>query len=159
MKNNWKVVIIGFLTVIITNSCQSENRTTDTYSYEFDSKTEKLQFLKEYLKKDAGLVDANYHIWYQDNGTGMLPAPSDYKIKVALKIEADSLDSWIKNLKPTFQEISLSHWKDLKLDSSKWSLKETPEFYVSESLTEIKILYRKEHIILGVYATMPVALD
>lgn len=144
--------------IVLIFGCQSENKSADVYSYQIDDKTEKIETLKKYLTKESGLVDAEYHIWFQDNGTGRVPGPSDYKIKLALKIEPDSLDSWINYLEPSSKKISIDLWDELKLDRNFWKLESEPELYHSSLSTEVKLLFRKENIILGIYSTMPVAL-
>ena len=141
-----------------------DNKTTDVYSYQIDNKTEKFETLKKYVGKESGLIDAEYHIWYQDNSPGILPAPSDYKFKLALKVEPDSFDSWVKGLKPSSEKISINLWDELKLDRNFWRLESEPELYLSsfttrvEFATEVKLLFRKENIILGFYSTSPYSL-
>jgi hypothetical protein len=146
------------LVTLLIFGCQAENKSADVYSYQIDDKTEKIKTLKKYLTKESGLIDAEYHIWFQDNGTGRVPGPSDYTIKLALKIEPDSLDSWINYLEPSSKKISIDLWDELKLDRNFWQLKSEPELYHSSLSTEVKLLFRKENIILGIYSTMPVAL-
>lgn len=148
-----------FLVTLLIFGCQTENKSTDVYSYQIDDKTEKNEILKKYLMKESGLIDAEYHICFQDNGTGRVPGPSDYNIKLALKVESDSLDSWISHLEPSSKKISIDQWDELKLDGDFWKLKSEPELYHSSLFTEIKLLYRKENIILGIYSTMPVKLE
>jgi len=131
---------------------------TDVYSYQIEDETEKSETLKKYLKKESGLIDAEYHIWFQDNETGRVPGPSDYNIKLALKVEPDSINSWIENLEPSSQKISIDLWEELKLDQELWKLESKPELYLSSLTTEVKLLFRKENIILGIYSTMPLDL-
>lgn len=160
MIKTQKILYKYYLTLVIVLifGCQSEHKSADVYSYQIDDKTEKIETLKKYLTKESGLVDAEYHIWFQDNGTGRVPGPSDYKIKLALKIEPDSLDSWINYLEPSSKKISIDLWDELKLDRNFWKLESEPELYHSSLSTEVKLLFRKENIILGIYSTMPVAL-
>jgi len=155
--NSYKTIILFLLPLFI--SCQSNNKSADIYSYEIDDKNEKLKTLKKYLIKESGLIDAEYHIWFRDNGTGRVPGSSDYNIKLALKIDSDSLDSWIEYLEPSSKKISLDQWEELKLDRKIWKLESEPELYRSSLATEVKLLFRKENIILGIYSTMPVALE
>lgn len=140
-------------------ACQTENNSIDVYSYKIDDKTEKTETLKKYLKEDSGLIEAEYHIWRQDNGTGRVPGPSDYNIELALKIEADSINSWISHLEPSPKKISIDLWNELKLDPSLWNLKSEPELYHSSLFTEVKLLFRKESIVLAIYSTMPINLQ
>ncbi len=147
------------LVAVLIFGCQAENKSTDIYSYQIDDKVEKIETLKKYLTRGSGLIDVEYHIWFQDNGTGRVPGPSDYNIKFALKIEPDSLDSWINYLEPSTKKISIDLWDELKLDRNLWQLESAPELYHSSSFTEVKLLFRKENTILGIYSTMPVTLE
>lgn len=153
------------LVTVLIFGCRTENKSTNLYSYQIDDKTEKIETLKKYLTKESGLIEAEYHIWFQDNGAGRgVTGPSDYKIKLALKVEPDSLDSWIKALKPSSEKISINLWDELKLDRNFWKLESEPELYHSsfttevKFATEVKLLFRKENIILGFYSTSPYSL-
>lgn len=145
-----------FLTILIF-SCR-ENISTDVYSYRIDDKIEKIETLKKYIKKESGIIDAEYHILYQDLGTGIIPSPSDYNIKLALKIQPDSLNSWTNSLIPSSKKISIDLWDELKLDRNFWKLESEPELYLSSSESVVKLLFRKENIILGIYSSMSVPL-
>ena len=147
------------LVIVFLFGCQAGNKSADISSYQIDDKTEKIETLKKYLTKESGLIDAEYHIWYQDNETGRVPGPSDYNIKLALKIESDSLESWINYLEPSSKKISIDLWDELKLDRDSWQLESEPELYHSSLSTEVKLVFRKENIILGIYSTMPVTLE
>lgn len=105
------------------------------------------------------MLDAEYHIWYQDNSTGWVPGPSDYSIRLALKVKADSIDSWIRHLEPSTRRVSIDQWNDLRLDNKKWELASKPELYHSSLKTEVKVVFRKENVIFGVYSTMPIHLE
>lgn len=103
------------------------------------------------------MVDAEYHIWYQDNSKG-LPAPSDYRITVALRVESDSIGSWIEeSLEKSEKMLTKDYWADLKLNGNEWKLNSKSEFYHSKSNREIKLVFWKENVILGVYSTFPSA--
>ncbi|TPN82313.1 hypothetical protein [Aquimarina algicola] len=160
MMKTKNVGYLGFLfaVIILLSSCQKENKSIDIFSYQTKNKEEKFNLLKKYLKKDSGLLDAEYHIWYQDNETGIIPGPSDYTITLALMIKKDSIDTWVKNLEKSSEKAPLQHWEALKLDKTKWKLSSPPEVYFSDTMTEIKILFREENIILGMYSTLPISL-
>jgi hypothetical protein len=146
------------LLTLLIFGCQTKNKSIDVYSYQIGDKTEKNETLKKYLTKESGIIEAEYHIWFQDNGKGRVPGPSDYNIKLALKVEPDSLDSWTNNLEPSSKKIAIDLWDELKLDTNFWKLESEPEFYHSNSRTEVRLLFRKENIILGIYSTTPVVL-
>jgi len=150
---NKKIFSLYSLIVFIF-SCQ-EDKSIDVFSYQINNKSEKIEILERYLEKKSGLIDAEYHIWYKDNSSGLIPGPSDYTIYLALKIKPDSLDSWVKTLEPTTKVISTDLWNELKLDKNVWKVESKPEVFLSKSNKEVKLVYRKECLILGIYSTMP----
>lgn len=146
-----------FLSVI---SCFSENRSVDIYSYKIDDITQRKSTLLKYIPaKDSGFIDCAYHIWFKDNEQGMIPGPSDFLVKYAMKIPPDSLDKWIIYLEPLSGEININRWKELQLNPKKWALSSEPELYHTSLKTEIKLLFREENIILGMYSSMPLLLN
>lgn len=77
---------------------------------------------------------------------------------IVVKVESDSIDSWIENLEQSPREISTVHWNELKLDSTKWKLESKPAFYHSKSNEEVKLVFREENIILAYYSTMGIQI-
>jgi len=141
-----------FPIILFLSFCSSKNKSIDIYSYQTKSKGEKLRILKDYVRLDPGLRDAEYHIWYQDNSDGWIPGPSDYNLTLALKITPDSIDHWLKGLSRSTTEITHAPWQKLKLDSS-WNFTSAPEYYGAEQENGAKIVYRDEGIILALYST------
>jgi len=149
----WSYPLFSLLLSLIFFSCNQESLTIDVYSYQIDDPIEKKSILDQYLKNQSGLIDAEYSLWYQDNSTGFVPGPSDYLLKFALKVLPDSIDGWIEGLELSTEILSISNWDDLKLDSLNWKYTSSPEYYHSRDQSEIKLLFRKDSIILARYSS------
>ncbi|MBL4625665.1 MAG: hypothetical protein JKY42_11075 [Flavobacteriales bacterium] len=147
------------LIILVAASGKQESKSTDIYSYQFRDQESKLMTIKNYLHESAGVSDAIYHIWVRDDGTGKVPKPIDCNITVALSVHSDSLDRWVKHLKPSSKKISLKQWGNLNLDREKWKLDSEAELYHSCLSTEVKLLFREENIVLGIYPTRPINLE
>ena len=81
--------------LLFLTSCQ-ESKTIKTTSKNFGSKTEKIKFLKSYLNLEyENFTDLDFYIDYQDNSTGMVPAPSDWDIYIIAKVK--DIEPWIKD--------------------------------------------------------------
>jgi hypothetical protein len=145
------MVRLVFICLLSIMSCETKNKSIDIYSHDVKTKEEKINILKEYLNIESGLIDAEYHIWFKDNSGGMVPGPSDYNLTLALRIAPDSLDNWTRGLKRSEPTGPIHYWDKLKLD---WDLTSTPEYYFSDYKNQIKMVYRKEGVILAKYSTM-----
>ena len=98
-----------------------QSKTTDTWSFEFDNKEEKLQFLLEYLIAPSEIYDAEYLIQYHDNGGGPASGPSDWDIRVALLINPHDLSLWLEGLEELpLGEIDLLWWAELETERLNW---------------------------------------
>lgn len=71
---------------------------TDTRSEAFATAEERLAFLKRYLNFQSVPRDAQYHIVYFDNSQGRIPGPSDWDIRVVLRLEPGDVSLWLADL-------------------------------------------------------------
>ena len=143
--------------LLVMFSCGEQSLTTHTSSTQFKAQQEKMDFLKRYLVNHAGLQDAEYRIDYQDNSGGGVSGPSDYDMRIALRIAPDSLAAWTNGLQRQPFTIDRGPWGALTLDSSKWRMNSSPELYGAGR--EVKLVYRSEGIVLTYYGTMPLDLQ
>ena len=101
---------------------KEQNKTTDTWSHSFSNKNEKLSFLTEYLVANSEILNAEYHIVYHDNSNGMIPGPSDWDIRVALKIKPEDMSLWTNGFERiTSSEIDLTWWDELATGDISWN--------------------------------------
>lgn len=155
MRNTLLYSKFYLVILLLGYSCSFDNESTDIYSYQIQSQKEKLQYLNTYLTTDSTILDAEYYIRYHDNGSGLIPGPSDYYIKVALKMDSNSIHSFVNNLMHYNKQLPIDQWSDLNLNRKSWKLNTHPEYFISKSKKHIKILYRKENTILAIYSTSP----
>lgn len=138
---------------------QEENKSTDTWSAGFSSSEERLAFLAEYLITPGEVLDAEYHIVYHDNSTGLIPGPSDWDVRVALKINPDDIELWLDgfaSISP--EEIDLTLWDGLSSDSISWDGKNA-EYYRREGEFSYLVAFPGTDIILKAVSTMSYPLN
>ena len=100
----------------------SVNRSTDTWSSSFENADDKLSFLSCYLVSFSEILDVEYHIFYADNATGWVPGPSDWDIRVALKVKAEDIPLWLDGYSEIpSDEIDLRWWDKILTDDLTWS--------------------------------------
>ena len=134
-----------------------QDKTINVFSKDIKDPKEKKETLKKYLKKQSGVQDSEYHIWFMDNGGGRVPGPSDYNITLALKIETDSINNWVGYLEPT-KPFKIDDWDVLKLNPKIWNLKGEVNYYRSSIGYELKIVFKEQNIVLAKYSTMPIKI-
>lgn len=88
-------ILAGLAVVFFSQACggageggsrQPDSLTTDSRSTSFEDKEEKLAFLQKYFDMPSEVVDAEYHIVYQDNSQGAVPGLSEWEIRAALQV-------------------------------------------------------------------------
>jgi hypothetical protein len=148
--------LILFTIVLISCQRSPEDITINKYSHTISDPSEKLRLFYKYMKHPPGLLDVEYHLWYQDNGAKKfidVPGPSDYQLKVVLKVAKDSIDHHLTGLSKTNEEIDLKMWSKLQLDST-WNVSSVAEVYQDGDCgSTTKAIFRKEGIIFAYYAT------
>jgi hypothetical protein len=141
--------------LLLLTACTHEvSKTTHTNSASFSTSQEKVRFLTTYLTPHSEIRNAKYVIDYRDNSQGILAGPSDYTMAVALKINKDSVDYWLKGLKKEDFTINLDLWKEVELKEPTWMLPEKQELFTGTG--ETKAVYREAGIILTHYTTTPI---
>ncbi len=112
----WIAIFVVFV------SCSSNNKTTDTYSKTLGNTQDKILFLKKYFQLRTEVEDAEFHIVYQDNSTGILAGPSDWSYKIALKVHPDSIDKWQLDGTIPNKFFEAEDWADIITDKAIWNL-------------------------------------
>lgn len=114
-----------------------------------------MAFLNKYLIMPSEVLDAEYYIFYQDNSTGMVPGPSDWDIRVALKVKEADIPLWIEGMEEILPEqISENMWEDLKTESFTWERHETVKYYKRPESRSYLIVYPDQGIILKMMSTI-----
>ena len=126
-----------------------ENRSTDTRSTDFKNFDEKIAFLKEYIQDPTEILDAEYHIMYWDNSSGLLPAPSDWDMTMAIKLNPQDIPQWLDGMhEVTKKEIDMSWWDELYPTLDSWNLGEPSAYYERDDSFSYLVLYRESNVIL-----------
>jgi hypothetical protein len=153
-----RLVIAVLLSCCALVACSAgEDLTTDTRSAQFSNGPEKLTFLARYLKRSPGLLDAEYAIWYQDNGHGGVPGPSDYDMRVIARVIPDSLDAWTEGLTLETYSGTASDWQELMSDTVAWRIASAAQLYRGPA--KVLLVHGDEGVVLARYSTMPIGLE
>ena len=138
-----------------SNPRGEDDRTTDTWSSSFDNKDDKLDFLVKYLNLYSDVEDAEYHIVYHDNSGGLIPGPSDWDIRVALKVAAEDIPLWTEGMKKLIPgQISTDLWDDLKSERFTWNEGELVEYWKRPDSNTWLVVYPETGILLKISSTM-----
>ena len=91
--------ILFLILVALLLGCSPSSRTGPRSVSESSVARPRLQdriaFVEQYITFRRTYVDLEYDIEYQNNGTGLVPGPSDWDIKILAVIPADEIDEWI----------------------------------------------------------------
>ena len=147
------IFICGLSLLLI--SCQEKNKTANFYSFNIP-KSERLEKFENYIVNHGGITDMKYHIWHQDNSTGMMAAPSDWRYTIALQLQPDSIPQWLTDVELTTDSIPIDLWNSLQLNRIDWQLQAPYETYMSVNQQRIKLLFREENILLCLHSTMSI---
>lgn len=140
------------MAIVLLVACSGPpSKGTDTQSTAFGSKEEKLKFLRKYLTHMEGVRDAEYHIFVQDNGAGLVPGPSDYSMTVALLVHPDSLVLWTQNCAGKDTLFDAGPWRQV-MPGFDWPVTDTALVCRPEPGVE-KIIYRNSGVVLAHYRT------
>jgi hypothetical protein len=117
---------------LVTLAQEQSSLTTDTASSQFATDKEKIAFLERYLELPTQVEAAEYTIVYQDNSSGRVPGPSDWDMRVVVKVAPEDISSWPKSLTETTQAFDLE-WAYHFANAEGWQLTSAPQFFVASS--------------------------
>ncbi len=146
--------LILFIFLLLILSCSPKDKSTQTNSSTFSTYKEKLDFFTQYVHLKSEILDLEYSIFYKDNTSGRISpsGPSDWDIKVAIKLDPKLMDKWIENSYPLNKPIQFNIWNDMKLDPDQWNLKNENKLYTEPN--KIIATYKKDSILLLYYSTL-----
>jgi hypothetical protein len=127
----------------------SASLTTDTHSAQFATDAEKIAFLRRYITLDSAVEATEFHIVYHDNAGGAVPGPSDWDMRVALKVAPADTPAWTHGLQETNSaDVDLSWGIDLLPDTSCWARASQPQIFQRVGGGVIVAAFTSEGIIL-----------
>lgn len=123
--------------------------TTNTYSSQFATYAEALQFIEPYMDLPSPVEDLAYHIVYYDNSQGV-PGPSDWDMQFAFKVQADQVDLWLGGFSRS-EPFELD-WGYALSNTRTWMPVSQPRFYQTAGawmavFSEGVIFYRQSTLI------------
>jgi hypothetical protein len=133
------------LTVLFLFNVRAQEQTsltTDTVSSQFATNQEKIAFLERYLKLPTKIEAAEYHIIYHDNSTGRVPGPSDWDMRVVVKVASEDMLTWLESLTATTEPFDINWVYELAKD---WKLTSTPRFFTGDKRA---VLFEAESVIV-----------
>lgn len=150
LKRTINRTILAALLVIFLAGCLGEavrpNLTTDTQSSQFTAETAKLAFLQRYVKLATPAQAAEFHIIYHDNSGGFVPGPSDWDIRVLLKVASADIDQWTAGMQPApSAQFDLTWAKAFAAQHPAWTTTSEPQIYQKAGM--MLALFRPEKII------------
>ena len=80
--------------VLVLTGC-GKGKTTDTVSSTFTTLTEKQEFLERYVKFRRSYDDLHFDLSYIDGGSGMVPGPTEWDVRVFAIVPVGEIDQWV----------------------------------------------------------------
>jgi hypothetical protein len=131
----WCVACLAVLLLSALAACgarggASTSLTTDTRSAQFATDAEKIAFLRRYVTLYSQVEATEFHIVYHDNSGGRVPGPSDWDMRVALKVAPGGVPAWTSGLREIDAAGADLSWSaDLALGDQRWAHTSRPRVY------------------------------
>lgn len=85
-----------FLSILLVAGCgKSGPASTKTNSSGIATTAERVNFLQEYVTFRRTYESLDFNIFYQNNGGGMSPGPSDWDVQIVATVPASELQAWV----------------------------------------------------------------
>ena len=138
------------MSVLVVSSCHSgPSRTTHKRSSDISSNAEKIAFLSRYLSAKSGIEAAEFIIDYQDNSGGGVPAPSEWDIQAAIKVQSQDTSLWAEGLDRVLSEdTDLSWGMRLLPQAAMWRIESKPQIFVRQDEDVTVAIFEPEGIVL-----------
>jgi hypothetical protein len=88
-------IVVLTLALLIGGCKPSGPATTKTNSSVFGSVDERAKFLHGYVTFRRTYESLDFDIFYQNNGGGMAPGPSDWDIRLVATVPASEVQDWV----------------------------------------------------------------
>ena len=86
---------ILIVAVLLAGCKPSKPATTKTTSSGFATVAERANFLHEYVTFRRTYETLEFDISYQNNGSGIVPGPSDWDVRLITTVPASDLQAWV----------------------------------------------------------------
>ena len=118
--------------------------TTDTRSGSLQNDRARIEFLQRYLKLPSEVQATEFHITFKDNRKGMVSSPSDYDIRVAVKVPPEKVPAWAADM-PKVEPFDVAWARQLLPKDDRWAVHSTPTFYARDRV--FVVTYEPEGIV------------
>ena len=106
-------------------------------------------FLHRYITLYSAVEATEFHIVYHDNAGGAVPGPSDWDMRVALKVAPADVSAWTNGLQEIDSAgVDLSWGTDLLPDASRWARTSQPRSISARGWGVIVAAFASEGVIL-----------
>ena len=99
MKNQNTLIALFF--ILLLASCGKKNKSTKTLSSEFLTLAEKQDFLEDYVTYRRSYQELHFNLSYLDGGSGLVPGPTEWNVRLFATVPAEQLDKWTNGLSQT----------------------------------------------------------
>jgi hypothetical protein len=152
----WNVARRAILLLVALSACGAprggdtgSSLTTDTYSAQFATDAEKLAFLRRYVTPASAVEATEFHIVYHDNAGGRAPGPSDWDMRVAVKVAPADAPAWTSGLHEIDGAgVDLSWGTDLLPNNPRWARASQPRIYERAGGGVIVVAFASDGVIL-----------
>jgi hypothetical protein len=117
------------LTVLAVSRPRPAAMATDTRSASLQGDPAKLDFLKKYLRLPTEVQATEFHIAYHDNSKGMVPGPSDYDLRVVVKVPPDKVSQWVAEMGQPTAPFDVAWAYELLPKEERWRIASPPTYY------------------------------
>jgi hypothetical protein len=153
----WNVARCAILLLVALSACGAPGAgantgaslTTDIYSAQFGTDAEKLAFLRRYVSLSSAVEATEFHIVYHDNAGGRAPGPSDWDMRVAVKVAPADAPAWTSGLHEIDSAgVDLSWGTDLLPNNPRWARSSQPRIYERAGGGALVVAFASDGVIL-----------
>lgn len=98
MNQTARRIFVSLLTSIVLMGCSSSQSGPESVTETSIARaelTDRIQFIEKYVTFRRTYEKLDYDIMYQNNGGGMVPAPSDWDIQLIAIVPKTEVDDWV----------------------------------------------------------------
>ena len=121
------LLVLALVGIVIVGGCR-RSMTTDTRSSSLPDDASKIAFLRKYLVMPSQVQATEFHIEYHDNDGGLVPGPSEWDMRVVMKVDPAKLPLWTDGFTPA-EGADLSWGYTLLPSEKRWAIKSKPKVY------------------------------
>jgi hypothetical protein len=94
----FSLLVLSLLLISCRQSSEPQSSgpaTTTTSSDAIASLDQRIDFLQKYVTFRRQYQEVAFHIEYHNNGTGLIPGPSDWDVRIVAVVPPEELELWV----------------------------------------------------------------